>query len=345
MSWVKVDDKLHSHPKAIEAGLEAMGLWVLALSYCGDYLTDGWIPRGILLRIGGPDAEGLARKLVDAGLWSFKNDAWLFNDYTDYNPTAAEEKAKRSKDLARKKQKKSAADSARIPRGNQTERSRKKNGFVSDSNGPDPDPDPIEDRTKVRSSDARPASEPEGSKPQATEPKPTATHLPPLEQASSERTPVAAPTGLPLAPIVDSGAVQGPANQNASELTSIVSALESIEGLRHLASVRTANRLQGLYSPGSGRTLADLLAAIRLVGKDADCEARDSNPWSLEHLQSRCGRVINWALSKEKREEAAQKQINNRNQFPQNKGPAQKSSGIDWTTRAGNFQKKASGDS
>src|SRR5580698_11089725 len=32
MTWAKVCDTLHSHPKVLDAGLEAMGLWLRALS-------------------------------------------------------------------------------------------------------------------------------------------------------------------------------------------------------------------------------------------------------------------------------------------------------------------------
>ena len=32
MPWAKIDDKLHGHPKAAEAGLEALGLHLLAMS-------------------------------------------------------------------------------------------------------------------------------------------------------------------------------------------------------------------------------------------------------------------------------------------------------------------------
>ena len=48
MAWFKVDDKLHSHPKRYRASLRAMGLWVLAGSWCSDQLTDGVIPRDLL---------------------------------------------------------------------------------------------------------------------------------------------------------------------------------------------------------------------------------------------------------------------------------------------------------
>lgn len=41
MSWFKVDDKLHDHRKARKAGKSAMGVWVLAGSWCMSSETAG----------------------------------------------------------------------------------------------------------------------------------------------------------------------------------------------------------------------------------------------------------------------------------------------------------------
>lgn len=50
MSWGRVDDKLHSHPKVLRAGLEAMGLWVICMSYCKDHpKTNGVVPKEFVL--------------------------------------------------------------------------------------------------------------------------------------------------------------------------------------------------------------------------------------------------------------------------------------------------------
>ena len=85
MAWFKVDDKLHSHPKRHRAGLRAMGLWVVAGSWCGDQLTDGFIPRDMLTALGGKPAD--AKALVDAGLWEARPDGWSFHDWAGQNPT------------------------------------------------------------------------------------------------------------------------------------------------------------------------------------------------------------------------------------------------------------------
>lgn len=70
MTWFKVDDKLHSHPKAIEAGEAAMGLWVMAGSWSADQLTDGFVPEYIVKRLSPKKWKLLSNKLVTVRLWS-----------------------------------------------------------------------------------------------------------------------------------------------------------------------------------------------------------------------------------------------------------------------------------
>lgn len=100
MTWFKVDDRLHSHPKALKAGLEAMGLWTLTGSYCATYETDGLVPRAVADRLAGGSerASRLAGKLVAAGLWDATDDGdWQFHDWHDFQPTRAELAANREK--------------------------------------------------------------------------------------------------------------------------------------------------------------------------------------------------------------------------------------------------------
>lgn len=94
MAWYKVDDKLHSHPKARRAGLAAMGLWSLAGSHCMDYLTDGIVEEWFV--DSWPDGRNLAARLVKVGLWDEHADGWTFHDWSKYQPTAEAVKDKRS---------------------------------------------------------------------------------------------------------------------------------------------------------------------------------------------------------------------------------------------------------
>jgi hypothetical protein len=87
--WFWVDDKLHDHHKARRAGVEAMGLWVLAGSWCAEQRAadaDGFVPADVAYRWGGRKTDALAERLVDAGLWEPATvrgeDGWRFHDWT-----------------------------------------------------------------------------------------------------------------------------------------------------------------------------------------------------------------------------------------------------------------------
>lgn len=67
MPHFRVDDALHSHPKAQKAGDEALGMWSRAGSYCMAYLTDGFVPEWwVKLQ---PRGMAKAKKLIEAGFW------------------------------------------------------------------------------------------------------------------------------------------------------------------------------------------------------------------------------------------------------------------------------------
>lgn len=92
MTWFKVDDGLHSHRKAVRAGVAAMGLWVLSGSWASDQLSDGWIPRYIAARLDPKQYERHAAALVQAGLWIADEhegeSGWWFHQWEDHQPTA-----------------------------------------------------------------------------------------------------------------------------------------------------------------------------------------------------------------------------------------------------------------
>lgn len=87
MSWVQLDDKFHSNQKTVRAGNDGAGLYARALSYCGDHLTDGWVPLAWAKEIARP---ALRKKVTEAGLWieveGGETYAYVFGDesYTVY---------------------------------------------------------------------------------------------------------------------------------------------------------------------------------------------------------------------------------------------------------------------
>ena len=91
MPWAKVDDKLHAHPKAEEAGCEAMGLYLFAMSHCAAYETDGHVRASFPASKAGKRGDLLAKRLVDVGLWETNGDGgYIVHDWLVYNPSRAE---------------------------------------------------------------------------------------------------------------------------------------------------------------------------------------------------------------------------------------------------------------
>lgn len=93
MTWFLVDDGFFGHPKTSEASLEALGLWTLAGSWSGKYLTEGMIPKRQIEKLGG--SQELAQELVRAGLWLDCNDYYQFYDWFGCNPHKEDVLAKR----------------------------------------------------------------------------------------------------------------------------------------------------------------------------------------------------------------------------------------------------------
>ncbi|MFI5839432.1 hypothetical protein ACIA8K_06930 [Catenuloplanes sp. NPDC051500] len=87
MTWFKVDDSFHSHPKVLAADPAALGLWVIAGTWCSANLTDGFVPDYVLPRLL-PDSARLADTLVTVGLWRRAKGGYRFHDWHEYNPTA-----------------------------------------------------------------------------------------------------------------------------------------------------------------------------------------------------------------------------------------------------------------
>lgn len=95
MTWFKVDDSFHSHPKVLVTDPSALGLWVVAGSWSSSNLTNGFVPDYVLPRLLA-DADKLASALVTAGLWRRTKNGYVFHDFHDYNPTADDVRAERA---------------------------------------------------------------------------------------------------------------------------------------------------------------------------------------------------------------------------------------------------------
>lgn len=108
MTWVRIDDHLHAHPKfrlAWEIDQASVGLELLALSHSAAYLTDGAVDE----RFVQPWFRSATRRrravdaLLEAGLWLPNGAGWQIHDYLDYNESRDQVVARRRSDSARKR--------------------------------------------------------------------------------------------------------------------------------------------------------------------------------------------------------------------------------------------------
>ena len=93
MPWFKVDDTLAFHPKVMQAGNAAMGLWVRAGAYCAAHLTDGRLTAAMIPPLGGRLRD--AKRLVECGLWGETGDGFEFVGWAEFQPTKAQVTAER----------------------------------------------------------------------------------------------------------------------------------------------------------------------------------------------------------------------------------------------------------
>lgn len=100
VTWFKLDDSFHHHPKVLRAGNAATGLWVRSATWSANYLTDGEIPRDVVERIAG---RGEIERTLEAALWLDAGDRFLIPDWAEYQPTASEVRERRARDAARKR--------------------------------------------------------------------------------------------------------------------------------------------------------------------------------------------------------------------------------------------------
>lgn len=127
MSWAKLADNFHSHPKTLRMGLDGAGLYGRGLSYAACHLTDGFLPDEWV----NAHPKNVVKKLIDVGAWEKTEGGFLIVDYLDYNPARSEVEKKRR------------ATNARVTRyrdrGNASET---ENGTRSNAD-PVPDPYPL----------------------------------------------------------------------------------------------------------------------------------------------------------------------------------------------------------
>jgi len=161
MTWFKIDDAFHSHPKTTATSLAALGLWTVAGTWSGDHLTDGFVPDHMIPLLS-RGASQLAEELSAKGLWRRVRGGYRFHDWESYQPSR--ERVTKDRKAAAERQ---AAYRDRLKKGRSepsaSRRDSPVNHRVSDSAPTRPDPLPPEER--VGGAAAAPAATPPDRQP------------------------------------------------------------------------------------------------------------------------------------------------------------------------------------
>lgn len=118
--FAAVDVDLLVHPKAIAAGVEAMGLWLWGMAWAHKTGADGKLPRHVVLTAWGSSrqvVERLAARLVTSGLWLKTDDGWEIWNYAKKNQSAAEKARRREQGRERMRRLRARARDARDGHG------------------------------------------------------------------------------------------------------------------------------------------------------------------------------------------------------------------------------------
>ncbi|WP_445396488.1 hypothetical protein ACSMX9_22720 [Streptomyces sp. LE64] len=102
MPWVRIDDRFPSHRKVALLSDRAFRLYVSALCWSAEGLTEGRISARelpLVARVRNP--RSAAAELESAGLWDPADDGWAIHDYLEYNPSRARVKEERAGAAAR----------------------------------------------------------------------------------------------------------------------------------------------------------------------------------------------------------------------------------------------------
>lgn len=111
MAWFKVDDGFANSkpvlriPRRYRA--QAVGLWVMAGTWCAKELTDGFVPDYTIDDFASSPA--MAAHLVRAGLWENTDGGWQFVGWANYQFTKEQVLARRSAEAEKKQRARDAA--------------------------------------------------------------------------------------------------------------------------------------------------------------------------------------------------------------------------------------------
>lgn len=142
MPWVKLDDRFPSHRKVSLLSDRAFRLYVSALCWSSENLTEGLIrdrELSVVARVRG--AKAATQELEEARLWNRVAGGWQIHDFLEYNPDRAKVKSEREANAARQKafreRKKAEREAKRA--AEEAARNAPSNGVTRDASEPEND--------------------------------------------------------------------------------------------------------------------------------------------------------------------------------------------------------------
>jgi len=119
MTWVKLDDAFFLHPKAIAAGRDGRDVYLAALCYANQQLTDGVIPAHALPLIGTlagvVDYDAAATRLVECRLWTNHVQGWEIHGYLERQQSKEQREEWLAKDRDKKRKQREAKKLTQVP--------------------------------------------------------------------------------------------------------------------------------------------------------------------------------------------------------------------------------------
>lgn len=133
MAWVKLDDGFFLHPKAIAAGRDARDVYLAALCWSNQQMTDGIIPAHTLPLIaalaGVADYDAAATRLVEVQLWHNHVDGWEIHGFLERQQAREQREEWLQRDRERKKAARDAKKAQQVPEIVQPESERNPDGI------------------------------------------------------------------------------------------------------------------------------------------------------------------------------------------------------------------------
>lgn len=145
MTWTKLDDGFWRDPKMADLSVHARMLYVSALNWSCDQLTDGFVSRRDSRRIMVEAKPRHIAELVASGLWFETESGFNIANFLDYQPSKADVELKREQWRLRKAKAREHGTQTEMSRSDSRRDSRQESQAESRSESARPDPTRPED--------------------------------------------------------------------------------------------------------------------------------------------------------------------------------------------------------